>query len=60
MGLVERGRRVRRIVADWRRRDPQTWVIVLVGLALGLCLFLIQLALVGVFRVVAYLAKSLR
>ena len=59
-GLVERGRSARRLVEDWRRRDPQTWIIVLVGMAMGLCLFLIQLAMVGALRFVAYVAKSLR
>ena len=58
--LAERYRRVRRLLAIWRRRDPKAWVVALVGMALGLCLFLIQLALLGALRLVAYIAKSLR
>jgi len=58
--LAEQRRRVRRLLADWRRRDPKVWVIALVGMALGFGLFLLQLTLIGVFRLVAYVAKSLR
>jgi len=58
--LAERRRRVRRVLAIWRRRDPKAWVIALVGMALGLGLFLMTLALVGALRLVAYVAKSLR
>jgi hypothetical protein len=75
MGLVPWGKRMRRRfrfwqaewlhrgrrrLAIWRRRDPRAWVIALVGMALGLVLFLMQLALVGALRVVGHVAKSLR
>ncbi len=58
--LAERFRRVRRVLAIWRRRDPRAWVLALVGMAMGLCLFLMQLAWIGVLRLVAYVVKSLR
>jgi hypothetical protein len=58
--LAERRRRVRRLLAIWRRRDPRAWVVALVGMALGLGLFLVMLAWVGALRLVAYVAKSLR
>jgi len=58
--LAERSRRVRRIIAVWRRRDPKPWVVALVGMALGLGLFLMALAWVGALRLLAYVAKLLR
>lgn len=58
--LAERRRRVRRLLAIWRRRDPRAWGVALVGMALGLGLFLVMLAWVGALRLVAYVAKSLR
>jgi hypothetical protein len=57
--LAERRRRVRRLLALWRRRDPKAWIVALVGMAMGLGLFLLMLGLVGALRLVAYVAKSL-
>ncbi len=54
----DRARRLRRFLAIWRRRDPKPWVLALVGMALGLCLFLLQLALIGALRLGAYIARS--
>ena len=56
--LAERRRRVRRLLALWRRRDPKAWIVALVGMAMGLGLFLLMLGLVGSLRLVAYVAKS--
>lgn len=56
--LAERRRRVRRLLALWRRRDPKAWIVALVGMAMGLGLFLLMLGLVGALRLVAYVAKS--
>jgi hypothetical protein len=56
--LAERCRRVRRLLALWRRRDPKAWIVALVGMAMGLGLFLLMLGLVGAFRLVAYVVKS--
>jgi hypothetical protein len=58
--LAERIRRIRRFLAIGRRRDPAAWVLVLAGMALGLCLFLLQFALTAIVRLVAYLVRSLR
>ena len=58
--LAELHRRGRRLLANWRRRNPAPWVVALLGMALGLGLFLFQLALAGTFRFVAYVVKSLR
>ncbi len=60
MPFVERYRRMRRRLAVWRRHDPGVWVIVVTGMALGLCLFVLQLALVGLFRVVAHVTRWVR
>jgi hypothetical protein len=58
--LAERSHRARRVLAIWRRRDPKPWVVALVGMALGLGTFLFMLAVVGVLRLAAYVARSLR
>jgi len=58
--LAELQRRGRRLLADWRRRDPKPWVVALLGMALGLGILLFQLALVGVLRFVAYVVKAFR
>ena len=58
--LADRHRRARRVLAIWRRRDPQPLVVALVAVALGLSSFLVTLALVEVFRLLADVAKSLR
>jgi len=58
--LAERCRRSRRVLAIWRRRDPPPRVVALVGMALGLGLFLVLLAMVGMLRLVAYVATWLR
>jgi hypothetical protein len=44
------------LATSWRRRDPPAWVVALTGIALGLGLFLLALALV----VTAKLAQHLR
>ena len=58
--LAERRRRVRRLLAIWRRRDPKAWIVALMGMVLGLCLFLLQLALTEAFHLLAQVMKSLR
>jgi hypothetical protein len=58
--LAERRRRMRRVLAIWRRRDPRPSVVALLGMAMGLCLFLFMLALVGLLRLGNYVGKSLR
>jgi hypothetical protein len=58
--LAERRRRLRRVLAVWRRRDPKPWVIALVGMAMGLSLFLLMLGLVGLLRLLDYVAEALR
>jgi hypothetical protein len=56
--LAERRRRMRRLLALWRRPDPKAWIVALVGMAMGLGLFLLMLGLVGALRLVAYVVKS--
>jgi hypothetical protein len=51
---------LRRLLAIWRRRDPKPWVLALLGMALGLCLFLLQLALIGALRLGACIARLVR
>jgi len=58
--LTKRRRRLRRLLAIWRRRDPEPWVVTLVGIAVGLGLFLFMLVWVGTLRLVAYVTKWLR
>jgi hypothetical protein len=49
---------MRRLLALWRRPDPKAWIVALVGMAMGLGLFLLMLGLVGALRLVAYVVKS--
>lgn len=58
--LAELRRRLRRFLATWRLRDPKPWVLALVGMTLGLGLFVLQVALVEIFRFIVCIAKSLR
>ena len=58
--LSERWRRLRRLLAIWRRRDPQPWVVALLGMAMGLGLFLMLLAWIAALRLVADLVQLLR
>jgi hypothetical protein len=58
--LAQRCRRVRSLLASWRRRDPKAWVVALVGMALGIGVFLLMLAELGVLRLVAYVVQLLR
>ncbi len=58
--LAGRCRRVRRVLAIWRRRDPKPWVVALVGMAMGFGLFLFMLAWIGTLRLAGYVAKWLR
>jgi hypothetical protein len=58
--LAERRRRLRRVLAVWRGREPKPLVIALVGMAMGLSLFLLMLGLVGLLRLLDYVAKALR
>ncbi len=51
--LTEQRRRLRRRLTIWRRRDPKPWVVVMLGMALGLCLLLPVLAWIGVLRLIA-------
>ncbi len=51
--LAEQHRRLRRRLTIWRRADPKPWVVVLLGMALGLCLLLPVLAWIGVLRLIA-------
>ncbi len=58
--LAEPCRRMRRILAIWRRRDPKPWVVALVGVGLGFGLFLAMLSWVGALRLLAHVVKWLR
>ncbi len=58
--LSEPLRRLRRRLAIWRRRDPKPWVLVLLGMALGLGLLLIPLAWIGLPSLLAWLVRRLR
>jgi hypothetical protein len=58
--FAERYRRVRRRLAIWQRRDPKAWIIALIGMAMGLVVFLLTLAWVELLRVLHAVAKSLR
>ena len=58
--LAERRTRVRCLLAAWQQRNPPAWVLALVGMAMGICLFLMILAWVGILRLVSYVVKSLR
>jgi len=55
--LAEHHRRFRRRLTIWRRRDPKPWVVVLLGMALGLCLLLPVLAWIGVLRLIARMLR---
>ncbi len=58
--LAELCRRMRRLWAIWQRRDPSAWVVALVGMALGLGLFLMTLLWLRALRLVTCVVKLLR
>ena len=57
--LAESHRQVRHLMAIGQRRDPKGWVVALLGIALGLGVFLMTLIWVGALRLVVWIAKSL-
>ena len=58
--FAERYRRVRRLLAIWQRRDPKAWIIALIGMAMGLVVFVMMLAWVELLHALHAVAKSLR
>jgi hypothetical protein len=55
--LAEKRRRLRRILAIWRRRDPKPRVVALMAVAMGFALFLFLLAWVGALYVVSHITR---
>lgn len=53
-------RRVRRLVAVSRRRDPKPWVAALIGMVLGMLLFVAMVLWTGVLHILAGIARALR
>ena len=53
-------RRVRRLISVWQSHDPPAWVAALVGMALGLGLFLLALALLAAFSLAGHLSDAIR
>jgi hypothetical protein len=48
------------LVASWRNRDPPGWAVALIGMALGLGLFVFALALLGALYLAQELARAIR